>query len=499
MRDPKVSLPEAPKLTLEQVGQERHYGARKRVVEQGGPPDAFYVVESGRLRVFLESPEGIQTELNKLGPGDYFGEMGMVTRLPRTATVETLEETVLREIPQPEFDRLLDQNPELARHIIRQLSYWLVKGDLRLSRVTQEEVKKRQISWVDYLLILGLGLILGFGFNYFNDQKIDPVHGWVTWGSAGSQPVKVETVSPEEARQAFGTGKTLFVDAQKDGFYEKLHIKDALSLPALEVNLFYDMRWGYVKEDKKLDKNTPIMVYGGNISRPFDQEVARFLIKKGHSNVRVLGGGYQAWKEGFDYSSGKPKPEPKIEEKGLEHLWKMVKESSWATLVEKSTLAIFLALLIPPVWRSPYLSLGCRMLLGIIFLAFSLSKIIHPAVFAQNTINYQMMPAWGVNLFALGLPGAELVAGLCLILGLRARAAATVIGGMNLMFIVGLTYALLQGVPINCGCYGETGEPVTWDKIATNVGMLVMSLQIFLYDRLFVLDRGGLIWRVREV
>ena len=161
MRDPKVSLPEAPKLTLEQVGQERHYGARKRVVEQGQPSEAFYVVESGRLRVFLESPEGIQTELNKLGPGDYFGEMGMVTRLPRAATVETLEETVLREIPQPEFDRLLDQNPELARHIIRQLSYWLVKGDLRLSRVTQEEVKKRQISWVDYLLILGLGLILG--------------------------------------------------------------------------------------------------------------------------------------------------------------------------------------------------------------------------------------------------------------------------------------------------------------------------------------------------
>jgi putative oxidoreductase len=280
------------------------------------------------------------------------------------------------------------------------------------------------------------------------------------------------------------------VDAQKHGFYEKIHIKNAYNLDPLTFEVFYDKWLLEIKLLRQADKDTPIIVYGGNISRPFDQEVARLLIKKGHNHVRVLGGGYHAWKEGFDFGSEKPKPEPELDEGGLQR---------FLTLVERATLAIFLVLLIPPVWRSPYLSLGCRLVLGIIFLAFSLGKIIHPAVFAQNTINYQMMPAWGINLFALALPGLELVAGLCLVLGIRARAAATVIGGMNLMFIVGLTYALLQGVPINCGCHGEVGEPITWWKIATNAGMLVMSLQIFLYDRLFVLDRGGLIWREREV
>jgi uncharacterized membrane protein YphA (DoxX/SURF4 family) len=117
----------------------------------------------------------------------------------------------------------------------------------------------------------------------------------------------------------------------------------------------------------------------------------------------------------------------------------------------------------------------------------------------MNVVDYGMMPAIGVNLWALVLPWAELVAGLFLILGIRTRTAATIIGGMNVIFIVGLAHALFYGLPINCGCVGEVGEPVTWWKVMKNVGMLLMTLQIFLYDRLFVLDRGGFILRERKI
>jgi putative oxidoreductase len=109
------------------------------------------------------------------------------------------------------------------------------------------------------------------------------------------------------------------------------------------------------------------------------------------------------------------------------------------------------------------------------------------------------MPSWGVYLWSLFLPWAELVAGLFLILGIRTRAAATVIAGMNVIFIVGLVSVIMHGLPITCGCVGEAGEPVTWWKVLKNTGMLFMSLQIFLYDRLFTLDRGGFIWRERKI
>ena len=149
--------------------------------------------------------------------------------------------------------------------------------------------------------------------------------------------------------------------------------------------------------------------------------------------------------------------------------------------------------------RSPYLSAACRLILGIIFVDFALSKIMRPAVFANNVVDYMMMPSWAVNLWALVLPWGELVAGLFLILGIRTRASASVIGAMNIIFIVGLVKVIMQGLPITCGCVGEAGEPVTWWKVLKNTGMLVMALQVFFYDRLFVLDRGGFIWRERRI
>jgi putative oxidoreductase len=167
--------------------------------------------------------------------------------------------------------------------------------------------------------------------------------------------------------------------------------------------------------------------------------------------------------------------------------------------IEWIPVGIFILILIPPVRRSPYLSAVCRLILGSIFVDFALSKIMRPAVFALNVVEYGMMPAWGVNLWALVLPWGELVAGLFLILGIRTRAAATIIGGMNIIFIIGLVNAIFQGLPITCGCVGEAGEPVNWWKVLKNTGMLVMALQIFFYDRLFVLDRGGFIWRERKI
>ncbi|OHE31280.1 MAG: hypothetical protein A3K40_09370 [Syntrophobacterales bacterium RIFOXYC2_FULL_60_23] len=64
---------------------------------------------------------------------------------------------------------------------------------------------------------------------------------------------------------------------------------------------------------------------------------------------------------------------------------------------------------------------------------------------------------------------------------------------------MGLVNAILHNMPINCGCVGEVGEPVNWWKVMKNTGMLIMCIQIFLYDRFLVLDRGGFILRDRKI
>ena len=155
--------------------------------------------------------------------------------------------------------------------------------------------------------------------------------------------------------------------------------------------------------------------------------------------------------------------------------------------------------LIKDLWSNPYVAAGFRLFLGGSFILASMSKIPYPAEFAENVAGFMMVPTWGVNLMGVIMPWSELVTGLFLILGIRTRAAATIIGLLLVMFIVGLTINLLKGTPINCGCFESVGEPIGWELVVRDVIMLVMAGQIILYDRLFVFDRGGFIWRERKI
>ncbi|MGO9621905.1 MAG: MauE/DoxX family redox-associated membrane protein [Desulfobaccales bacterium] len=464
---------EAGGLNLGELGQLCVVPAGTRIVSQGEAPEFFYVIQSGRLQVFRETADHIRTPLTELGPGAYFGEVALVTGQPRSASVESLEESSLIKVSKEEFDRLLDNNPQLARHIIRQLSSWLMSGDRRLEQEVVHQVKLRQISWFDYLLMVGLSLFLALVVNIYNDNGIPLIYGW-------GQKNTIPEIGLDQALQMYQKNEAIFVDARKSAFFSQQHIKGAMNLPQIMFDLMNPM-FQYMVAQTEGGKDKPFIVYGGSFSRRFDVELARLLKGKGTRQVMVLRD-YQGWRKVFP-----------LEEK--EPLEIAAAPLGLAGAIEWVPVGIFLLILIPPIWRSPHLSIACRVLLGLIFMSYALSKIMRPAVFALNTVDYGMMPSCLVDLWALALPWAELVVGMFLLLGIRTRAAATLIAAMDLIFIVGLVYAIHLHLPISCGCVGEVGEPVTWWKVLKNTGMLVMTIQIFLYDRFLVLDRGGFIWR----
>jgi putative oxidoreductase len=464
-------------LKLCQLGQEVSLPAGARIVSQGEAPEFFYVIQSGRVRVFRETADRIQTNLTELAAGAYFGEVALVTGQARSASVEALEDATLIKVSKEEFDRLLDQNPQLARHIIQQLASWLVAGDRRLETEVVHQVKLRQVSWFDYVLMLGLSLVLSLVVNIYNDNRIPLIHGW------GDKNV-IPEIAPDQALKMYQKQEAIFVDARKSAFYSQQHIEGATNLPVILFDLMFPMFHFSVTQSEG-DKDKTLVVYGGTFSRRMDLDLARMLTHKGLKNVVVLKE-YADWPKVFPVK-GKEAPAPGSLSLGL------------AGFLEWLPVSIFVLILIPPIRRSPYLSVVCRVLLAAIFISFALSKIMRPAVFALNVVDYNLTPAWGVNLWSLALPWGELVVGLFLLLGIRTRAAATLIGAMNVIFIVGLVNAILHHMPINCGCVGEVGEPVNWWKVAKNTGMLIMCIQIFLYDRFMVLDRGGFILRDRKI
>jgi MFS family permease len=69
------------------------------IVHEGDESDLFYVIESGRVQVTAADGHVLREE----GPGDYFGEIGLLRDVPRTATITAMEPTVLMALEREEF------------------------------------------------------------------------------------------------------------------------------------------------------------------------------------------------------------------------------------------------------------------------------------------------------------------------------------------------------------------------------------------------------------
>jgi uncharacterized membrane protein YphA (DoxX/SURF4 family) len=141
--------------------------------------------------------------------------------------------------------------------------------------------------------------------------------------------------------------------------------------------------------------------------------------------------------------------------------------------------------------ESPWLTVRCAILLGILFLVAAAAKIKDPPAFAQEIFNYGLLPAAGVNLLALFLPWLELLCGVLLFLGYWRRAAASTVAAMLIVFIGALSINLARGRAVDCGCFGASAAPKTdaqrfadmrW-AIARDVGMLALAAQILLATR----------------
>ena len=95
-----------PGETLAKLGErmERHtVGPGEQVVAEGEPGDRFYVVLSGLLSV----SQAERGQRNLLRPGDYFGEVGLVMNVPRTATVKGMTPAVVASCDRETFDEIV--------------------------------------------------------------------------------------------------------------------------------------------------------------------------------------------------------------------------------------------------------------------------------------------------------------------------------------------------------------------------------------------------------
>ena len=97
----------------------REYRQGSTIVRQGDTSMSLYVILSGSVRVNRESEGGGgAVEVEQLGPGGAFGEMGLIEDLPRAATVVAEEPTTCALLAKWDFQNELREDPEIALSLL---------------------------------------------------------------------------------------------------------------------------------------------------------------------------------------------------------------------------------------------------------------------------------------------------------------------------------------------------------------------------------------------
>ena len=140
-----------------------------------------------------------------------------------------------------------------------------------------------------------------------------------------------------------------------------------------------------------------------------------------------------------------------------------------------------------------YLTLLIRLFVGGVFIYASYYKIINPMDFAKSIWYYHMVPGSLINLMAIVLPWWELVAGVCLVLGVWYRGTVWSMLLMTVMFGAALASAAIRGLDIQCGCFkasvGAGDEAAA--TLVRDLGLFVLTLQLlFSRARRFFVGRA---------
>lgn len=100
----------------------RTYPRNTVIVTEGDDTSSLYLIESGRVKFYLNDEDGHEVTFGTLGAGGYFGELSVLDRQPRSVSVMTLEPTTLGVISREDFMQALRANPELALRLMTRLA-----------------------------------------------------------------------------------------------------------------------------------------------------------------------------------------------------------------------------------------------------------------------------------------------------------------------------------------------------------------------------------------
>ena len=107
---------------LERIARKRRLRAGDFVYAQSDPAEHFYIVESGRVRVFYQTAAGREPTVTHRGPGDLFGISHLAAGSHRVTSAQALESSTIWAVANEDLDDVTHRLPTVASGIIKSLT-----------------------------------------------------------------------------------------------------------------------------------------------------------------------------------------------------------------------------------------------------------------------------------------------------------------------------------------------------------------------------------------
>jgi CRP/FNR family transcriptional regulator len=146
-----AGLPEQQLDGIARICVARGYARGEQVFSEGEDATGFYVVASGRVKVFKLSPDGREQVLHLIGFQEPFGEVPVFAGERFPANAQTMEESVLVFVPRLAFADLIKCDPSLAMNMLALLSRRLRQLAGLVEQLSLREVPARLASYLVYL------------------------------------------------------------------------------------------------------------------------------------------------------------------------------------------------------------------------------------------------------------------------------------------------------------------------------------------------------------
>lgn len=128
-------------LTADFVRQELRPG--EVLFYQGDAGHFLYVVETGKVRIFVQGDDGQELSVTVCGTGDLVGEMSVIDELPRSASAVALERATVLRLSRERFREHVRRSPQLAFNVMKALSVRLRFSTRQLDSLSMASIPTR--------------------------------------------------------------------------------------------------------------------------------------------------------------------------------------------------------------------------------------------------------------------------------------------------------------------------------------------------------------------